>query len=32
MKGVKMLADSCPSLQHISMDGCYQVNDPATSR
>ena len=26
-KSVKTLAEKCPLLEHISMDGCYQVRD-----
>ena len=31
-KGLRGLADNCHKLQHLSLDGCYQVNDPAIVR
>ena len=31
-KGLRGLADNCHKLQHLSLDGCYQVNDPSIVR
>ena len=31
-KGLRGLADNCHKLRHLSLDGCYQVNDPAIIR
>ena len=26
------VAEHCPQLEHLSLDGCYQVNDPAIAK